>query len=176
MRLVLNYFFKMIGALGVHDLAGVQEAFGPINIEEPTFSAHWQSRIDALAYVLFKNGVVEVNEFRRFIEALPADSYAKFHYYGKWAVSLLQILLRKGLVKETVVFAELYGNHATSEQLFKVGDTVKVLRLNSAGLFRRPHLRFIETIIKEICLNSTHQDSRIHFWKARRCAECRWPF
>lgn len=40
------------------------------------------------------------------------------------------------------MFADLYGNHATSEQLFKIGDTVKVLKYDvRASLFRRPHLR-----------------------------------
>jgi hypothetical protein len=131
----------MIGALGVHDLGGVAEAFGPVNDKEATITAHWQSRVDALSYVLFKKQIVGVDEFRRFIEALPVDSYNSFHYYGKWATSLFQILLRKGLIAEKDVFEELYGPAAPSQVLYKEGDNVKVLRFNSAGLFRRPHLR-----------------------------------
>jgi nitrile hydratase subunit alpha len=75
------------------------------------------------------------------VSALPVDSYANYNYYGKWATSLLQVLLRKGLLNEKSVFLELYGDHATQEQLFVVGDTVKVLQFNTKALFRRPHLR-----------------------------------
>lgn len=131
-----------VGALGVHDLGGLEEAFGKIDLEEPTITSHWQSRVDALAVVLFKRKVILVDEFRRFIEALPSNTYASFHYYGKWATSLLQVLLRKGLLKEKSVFAQLYGGQSSSDQLFQVGDSVKVLRYDVGGaLFRRPHLR-----------------------------------
>jgi membrane associated rhomboid family serine protease len=64
-----------LGALGVHDLGGVAEAFGPIKLDEPTLTSHWQSRVDALAALLFKRKIVGVDEFRRFIEQLPGNSY-----------------------------------------------------------------------------------------------------
>ena len=126
---------------GPHDLGGVLEAFGPVNAEEQTITAHWQSRVDALATVLFGKDIVGVDEFRRFIEALPTDTYNSWNYYGKWAASLLQLLLRKGSLDEREVHRLLYGEPSPSEELFKVGDRVKVKRFNTQGLFRRPHIR-----------------------------------
>ncbi len=129
-----------VGAgVGPHDLGGQFDAFGPINTDELTITTHWQSRVDALANVLFTKKIVSVDEFRRFIEALPHDH--NFHYYGKWASSLLQLLLRKGILDETEVHRLLYGEPSTSEELFQVGDRVKVKRFNTQSLFRRPHIR-----------------------------------
>ncbi len=126
---------------GPHDLGGVIEAFGPVKDEELTITAHWQSRVDALATLLFAKKLVSVDEFRRFIESLPSDTYVGFHYYGKWATAILQLLLRKGLLAETDVHRILYGEPSTSEVLFKVGQRVKVKRFETKGLFRRPHIR-----------------------------------
>ena len=127
---------------GPHDVGGREDLFGPLDRSEAVFTSHWQSRIDALAQVLFAKQIIGVDEFRRFIEALPEDSYANFHYYGKWAASVLQMLLQKRLLDETVVHEQLYGKSESRQKLeFQPGDKVLVKRFDAESLIRRPHLR-----------------------------------
>lgn len=124
-----------------HDLGGIPALLGlPIDVSEPTITAQWHSRIDALANILFRRKLIGVDEFRRFIEALAPDTYRDFHYYGKWAASLLQLLLKNGILEEEKVHFLLYGA-PESQQRFQVGDRVVVRSFNRRGLFRRPHLR-----------------------------------
>lgn len=131
---------------GPHDLGGadpfLKEA---IDKTAPTFTAYWQAQVDAVTALLFRKKIFSTDEFRRFIEALPSNTYLGYSYYGKWASSILQLLLRLGLLKEGEVFEALYGveDPALSQtQRFQVGERVKVKVMSSgAGLIRRPHIR-----------------------------------
>lgn len=93
--------------------------------------------------VLFKEQIINVDEFRRYIEALPPLVYTQMHYYGKWAASILQCLLRSGVLHEEEVETVLVGPKQTGPARFKVGDRVRVRRFEPLGmnLIRKPHLR-----------------------------------
>jgi nitrile hydratase len=96
--------------------------------------------VDAFAWICFHKKHILVDEMRRFIEAMPAETYKTSHYYGKWAACILQVLLRKKVLDETRVHQLLFGPPEPLNK-FKVGQRVLVKRFNQSGLFRRPHLR-----------------------------------
>lgn len=117
---------------GPHDLGGVHSFFGPVDVEARTITAYWQSQIDALAQLLFQKKILKSDEFRRFIEALPGQSYYDFSYYGKWASAVLQILLRQARLSEEEVHRAFFGEE-DSQLRFKVGDRVWVKPFDRKG-------------------------------------------
>jgi len=79
-----------------------------------------------------------VDELRRGIEALPARQQYSLSYYEKWAVSMTNILLERGVV----TLDELYhdGEEKFDSHL-KVGDMVAVRSESTHLPWPKPHLR-----------------------------------
>lgn len=80
-----------------HDMGG-KEA-GPV---EKAAHSHpdWEKRVDALMMLLSNNKrrLIGVDEMRRGIESLGAESYTKLTYYERWTASITQNLLEKGII------------------------------------------------------------------------------
>ena len=63
----------------------------------------WEVQLSALMRALFEKGLMNVDEMRRGIEALPADEYETFSYFELWAASMETILTEKSvLTKEEI--------------------------------------------------------------------------
>lgn len=142
----------------------MEDAADAVPWSKPTIDAHWQSQVDAIGSLLFNRRAVHLDEFRRYIEALPDASAKAMTYYGKcacpvqhaaWchvhcvcspagAAALLQCLLRNGTITEVEVDALLNGrDNVTASPCFAMGDHVRVRPYVATGLslVRKPHLR-----------------------------------
>eukprot|EP00958_Prasinococcus_capsulatus_P025128 scaffold4120_cov400-Prasinococcus_capsulatus_cf.AAC.22 len=124
-----------------HDAGGVERYHGPIDRTEHNFQL-WEKRTDAIFCICASKGLMNVDQLRRGIEALPEHSYGNFSYYGKWAASMLSMLQENGHITRGDV-EEALGTEATDEEVkFKVGDRVRVREESEGGLrWKRPHLR-----------------------------------
>ncbi len=60
--------------------------------------ADWELLTDALVGVLGSTGVMNVDELRRGIEAMPADEYERASYYERWLASMETILTEKAIL------------------------------------------------------------------------------
>ena len=60
--------------------------------------AGWERRIDAMAQLVRRNGLMTLDEMRKNIEALPPQAYDKLSYYEKWISSLTQTLIQRGVI------------------------------------------------------------------------------
>lgn len=77
-----------IGKLGHHDVAGntelilqhIDKSESPIQL--------WEKQVHAMLGILSAKGLMNVDELRRGIEALPAETYENWTYYEKWAASM----------------------------------------------------------------------------------------
>ena len=58
----------------------------------------WERRTGALVDVLREKQVINTDELRRGIEAIPPDEYRRLGYYGRWSSSLEILLVEKGLL------------------------------------------------------------------------------
>ena len=90
-----------------HDLGGIAKFM----CEPVDTSAHdlddFDRDVDALRGVLGAKGVMSVDELRRGIEAIPEDEYHALGYYRRWIRSIADNLIRKGVVGEAELRAEL---------------------------------------------------------------------
>ena len=80
-----------------HDMGG-REAGA---VDKTTHShPDWEKRVDALQMLLSnsKRRILAVDELRRGIEELGADSYTKLTYYERWVASITHNLLEKGII------------------------------------------------------------------------------
>ena len=80
-----------------HDMGG-RDA-GPV--DQGGYShPDWEKRVDALMMLLSNNKrrVIGVDELRRGIEELGAESYSKLTYYERWVSSITHNLLEKGII------------------------------------------------------------------------------
>lgn len=82
----------------VHDRGG-QPIDAPIDRSEHEL-ADWELLTDALAGLLGRAGLVNVDELRRGIESMPPDDYERASYYERWAYSLETVLTEKGVLAE----------------------------------------------------------------------------
>lgn len=58
----------------------------------------WERRTGALVDVLRERQVINTDELRRGIEAIPPDEYRRLGYYERWSSSLEILLVEKGLL------------------------------------------------------------------------------
>jgi nitrile hydratase len=58
----------------------------------------WERRIYALVGVLREKRLINTDELRRGIEAIPEDEYESLTYYERWAASLELLLVEKELI------------------------------------------------------------------------------
>ena len=84
---------------GIHDMGGM-EGLGPIEAEqnEPVFHAFWEGRAFAmnLAAGAWRKWNTDAGRYQ--IEVIPAADYLRMSYYEKWAVRLIELLMKTGLV------------------------------------------------------------------------------
>jgi hypothetical protein len=83
---------------GPHDLGG--QPAGPVDLSEHD-TAHWEWQIDAMLRLAMQRGLLlDFAELRNGIEQLEPEDYERCSYYERWAKSLAQALLIKGVVSE----------------------------------------------------------------------------
>jgi nitrile hydratase subunit beta len=82
---------------GIHDMGGMH-GFGKVEPEanEPVFHAAWEGRCLALNRAMGAIGAWTIDEGRAGIEELMPDVYLTSSYYGKWALRLANLLIRRG--------------------------------------------------------------------------------
>ena len=131
------------GAGGYHDIGGLEGA-GPVlaaGADRP--HAHWEKRIHALCGILVSKGLLSVDEMRRGWEQLQPEAYSKMSYYEKWASSITQIMLERGVLSEASLVNQR-GPEVESDTVvrFFPGDIVRVKREEEFKTrWRKPHLR-----------------------------------
>ncbi|CAF3933580.1 unnamed protein product [Rotaria sordida] len=104
--------------------------------------AYWEQQIDAALYLLLEKRIMNVHMLRKGIESIDKAVYNKLTYYERWAVSLAKYCLESGILTQEDLNKK-YGPplHSTDEQLFQVGDKVRVRHENYATRWIKPHLR-----------------------------------
>ena len=117
----MQYYEKWIFALGqclvrrgiltsediarkMHDVAGLRSHHDmggqPAGEVKPTEHDYeeWERRVDAMSVLLGAQKLVTVDERRLAIESLPPEKYDSMAYYEKWAASMAQALIARGLI------------------------------------------------------------------------------
>lgn len=90
-----------------HDFGGVPKFMcEPVDLQ-PHALTDFDRDVDALRGVLGAKGVMSVDELRRGIEAIPEGEYHALSYYQRWIRSIADNLIRKGVVSEAELAAEL---------------------------------------------------------------------
>lgn len=89
---------------GVHDMGGLQD-MGPVLIEknEPVFHAPWEGRMYALNQAVRSWGKWSLDGSRSAIESIPAADYLTMSYYQKWYISMIELMIKTGMVTRTEV-------------------------------------------------------------------------
>lgn len=90
-----------------HDLGGVPRFMCETVDKEPHGLSDFDRDVDALRQVLAQKGMMTVDELRRGIEAIPESEYHALSYYERWIRSIADTLLRKQIVTESELAAEL---------------------------------------------------------------------
>ncbi|MXX45268.1 MAG: nitrile hydratase subunit beta [Acidimicrobiia bacterium] len=80
----------------VHDMGGAPGE-DPIDRSEHRLM-EWERRTGALVDVLREKRLINTDELRRGIEAIPADEYRRLGYYERWSSSLEALLVEKELL------------------------------------------------------------------------------
>jgi len=150
---------------GVHDMGGMQ-SMGAIQHEknEPVFHARWEARAFALTLAIGAWGKWNLDAERHQIELIPAPEYLRMSYYERWMTSLVELLVRAGLVARAeldsgrpasgspkatppltankvwpMLSAVAPASHGISETpSFKVGQRVRARNINPPGHTRLP--------------------------------------
>ncbi len=131
------------GAGGYHDIGGIERAGSVLAAGADRPHAHWEKRIHALCGVLVSKGLLSVDEMRRGWEQLQPEAYSKMSYYEKWASSITQIMLERGVLSEASLVNQR-GPEVESDTVvrFFPGDIVRVKREEEFKTrWRKPHLR-----------------------------------
>jgi hypothetical protein len=90
-----------------HDLGGVGKFMClPIDTEPHTLT-DFDKEVDAIRQILGQKGIMSVDELRRGIESIPEQEYHRLSYYRRWIRSITDTLLRKGVITEAELHAEL---------------------------------------------------------------------
>ena len=58
----------------------------------------WERHTHALVGVLRKKRLINTDELRRGIEAIPAEDYESLSYYERWSASVERLLVEKGVL------------------------------------------------------------------------------
>lgn len=90
-----------------HDIGGVSPFVCMPVDPAPHALNEFDRTVDALRQIVSRHGLMNVDELRRGIEALPEDDYYRLSYYGRWLRSIVGTLLRKGVFTEAELRAEL---------------------------------------------------------------------
>ena len=80
----------------VHDMGG-QPTDEPISHEGHTLM-DWERRTHALVGVLREKRLINTDELRRGIEAIPAEDYESLSYYERWSASVEHLMVEKGVL------------------------------------------------------------------------------
>jgi hypothetical protein len=80
----------------VHDRGG-WPTDAPIDRSEHEL-ADWEMLMDAIVGTLGSRGVMNVDELRRGIEAMPPEEYERASYYERWLASVEINLTEKGVL------------------------------------------------------------------------------
>ena len=80
----------------VHDRGGLPTQ-DPIDQRTHEW-ADWEHLVHALVSVLMRNDLLNVDEFRRGIEAMAPAEYEASTYYERWSASVERILVEKGFL------------------------------------------------------------------------------
>jgi hypothetical protein len=80
----------------VHDRGG-WPTDAPIDRSEHELT-DWELLVDAIVGALGARGVMNVDELRRGIEAMPPTDYESASYYERWLYSVETILTEKGVL------------------------------------------------------------------------------
>ncbi|CAF0857575.1 unnamed protein product [Didymodactylos carnosus] len=104
--------------------------------------AYWEQQIDAVLALLCSKNIMNTAILRKGIESIDKAVYNKLSYYERWAISITTHCLESGVLSQDDLNKK-YGPplHSTDEQLFQVGDKVRVHHENYATRWVKPHLR-----------------------------------
>jgi nitrile hydratase subunit beta len=91
----------------MHDLGGVSKFMCEPVDTEPHALTDFDREVDALRVVLGAKQIMTVDEIRRAIESIPESDYLRLSYYRKWIRAIADHLLRKGIITEDELCAEL---------------------------------------------------------------------
>ena len=80
-------------SVGVHDIGGLLEEFGPIDTREWGYQL-WEMEVHAVLVLLTRKGLMSTDELRRSIEALPG--HRDMTYYHKWAAGMTAVSIERG--------------------------------------------------------------------------------
>lgn len=143
---------------GAHDLGG-RFGLGPIDAEdesaEPVFHAEWEKRAFALTLATGMLGQWNTDESRYARERQHPVSYLQNSYYENWLVGLENLLAEKGIldadlgdgqlrVPDTADAIKILSSGGptlmedATEPLFKIGDLVRVKKIQTVGHTRAP--------------------------------------
>lgn len=90
-----------------HDLGGVPRFMCEAVDVQPHALNDFDRDVDALRAVLSAKKIMSVDELRRGIEAIPEAEYHRLSYYGRWMRSITDNMLKKAIVTEAELQAEL---------------------------------------------------------------------
>jgi nitrile hydratase beta subunit len=173
---------------GIHDMGGMQD-MGPIRLEkdEPVFHATWEGRVFALDMAVDGDWTGAAERYE--IESIPPAEYLRMSYYEKWVTSLVELMVKSGLVTRAEIetgkpidgstkvghllsVAEVAalvapGSGAsvtlTASAKFKAGQRVRARNLNPPGHTRLPrYARGKLGAIERDCGAFTFPDTRAH--------------
>ncbi len=126
--------------VNAHDVGGAEMEI-PLDLTERNYE-YWERAVHAMLVTLVGKGHITLDEMRRGVEQLPADTYNSWGYYEKWAVSISHAMIERGLFVKAEWDAALgYGGKDPHEPLFAPGHRVSVLHIPEDPLTARPHLR-----------------------------------
>ena len=112
---------------------------GPVEASEHEY-ALWEKRVDAILSLLFKKGLMTVDEMRRNIESLGADAYDRMSYYGRWIEAGARTRAEPMPASDAV------------EARFRAGDRVSVREAYPLGHVRTPfYARGKSGVVERLC-------------------------
>ena len=90
-----------------HDIGGLGKFMCERVDKEPHALTEFDKQVDAIRGLLGAKQIMSVDELRRGIEAIPEPDYHRLSYYRRWIRSIADNLLRKGVITEPELRAEL---------------------------------------------------------------------
>ena len=95
-----------------HDLGGSKDKENngaiPIDNNNEELQA-WEQQCHALFAVLASKGVFNTDQLRRAVENLTPTQYKTWSYYGRWAASMVTLLMDQGMISDSDLREALFG-------------------------------------------------------------------
>ena len=96
-----------------HDLGGSKDkenngAIPSIDNNNEELQA-WEQQCHALFAVLASKGVFKTDQLRRAVENLTPTQYKTWSYYGRWAASMVTLLMDQGMISDSDLREALFG-------------------------------------------------------------------